>query len=98
MKKLAFQTSEEFDDYFKGENPEITNGIVAAIVEAMNYGKKSAQLFEIQFGDFDNVFEISISSKQWVPALENALRHYEKWGMSDEAIDCYLLLKDVKAW
>jgi hypothetical protein len=98
MKKLTFKTSEDFDDYFKGESPEITNGIVAAIVEAMTYGKKSAHLFEIHFGDFDNIFDISISSKQWLPALENALSHYEKWGMSDEAIDCYLLIKDVKAW
>lgn len=98
MKKLAFPTSEDFDDYFKGESPEITNGIVAAIVEAMKAGKKTAYLFEIQFGEFDNIFDISISSNQWVLALENALSHYEKWGMSDEAIDCYLLIKDVKAW
>ena len=46
MKKLTFKTSEDFDDYFKGESPDITNGIVASIVYAMQSGKKSANLLK----------------------------------------------------
>ena len=98
MKKLAFQSPDEFNEYFQGKNPELTNLIVNAIREAMSFNKKSAQLFEISFDGVDTIFDISLTKSQWVVALENCLSHYEEWSMGDDAIDTYLLIKDVKAW
>lgn len=98
MKKLAFESTEEFNEYFQGKSPELTNTIVQAIRTAMNSGKRTAQLFEISFEGIDTTFEISLTKGQWVVALENCLTHYEEWSMGDDAIDTYLLIKDVKAW
>ena len=98
MKKLAFQSTDEFNEYFQGKNPELTNLIVNAIREAMSFNKKTAHLFEISFDGVDTMFEISLTKNQWVTALENCLSHYEEWSMGDDAIDTYLLIKDVKAW
>jgi hypothetical protein len=44
----------------------------------------------------DTSFEISITTKEWITALENCLKHYEEWEMADDAIDTYLLLKELK--
>jgi hypothetical protein len=98
MKKLTFQSPDEFNEYFKGKSPELTNIIVSCIREAMLFNKKTAQLFEISFDGMDTVFEISLTKNQWVVALQNCLSHYEEWEMGDDAIDTYLLIKDVKAW
>jgi len=98
MKKLLFISTEEFSEYFKGKSPELTNAIVHAIREAFMFHKKSADVFQISFEENDNVFEISLPSKEWVTALENCLRHYEEWEMGDDAIDTYLLIKEIKLW
>lgn len=98
MKKLLFISTEEFSEYFKGKSPELTNSIVSGIRDAFMFQKKSANLFEISFEENDNVFEISLPSKQWVTALENCLKHYEEWEMDDDAIDTYLLIKEIKLW
>jgi hypothetical protein len=98
MKQLSFRTPDEFSEFFKAKNPELTNTISNAIREAMSFNKKTAQLFEISFEGVDTVFEISLTKNQWVVALENCLSHYEEWQMGDDAIDTYLLIKDVKAW
>jgi hypothetical protein len=45
----------------------------------------------------DTSFEISLTSKEWLTALENCLKHYSEWEMSDEAIDTYLLIKKLKS-
>jgi hypothetical protein len=42
-------------------------------------------------------FEISLSKREWITALENCLKHYSEWEMGDEAIDTYLLIKELKA-
>ena len=44
----------------------------------------------------DTTFEISLTSKEWITALENCLKHYSEWEMGDEAIDTYLLIKELK--
>jgi hypothetical protein len=98
MKKLQFDTPDDFQKYFRGKSPELTGAIVDAIREAMQFQKKTADLFEICFDESDTVFEISLPKKQWITALENCLKHYEEWEMGDDALDTYLLLKDVKAW
>lgn len=98
MKKLVFTSTEEFSEYFKGKSPELTNAIVHAIREAFMFHKKTANLFEISFEENDTLFEISLPHKQWISALENCLKHYEEWEMNDDAIDTYLLIKEIKLW
>ena len=67
------------------------------IEDAMSRKKKTALLFEIEMDGMDTAFEISLTSKEWITALENCLRHYEEWEMGDEAIDTYLLIKQLKS-
>lgn len=98
MKKLDFNTPADFQSYFQDKSPELTGVIVQAIADAMQFQKRTADLFEICFDNSDTVFEISLPKKQWIVALENCLKHYEEWGMGDDALDTYLLIKDVKAW
>jgi hypothetical protein len=62
------------------------------------FHKKTANLFEITFDESDSVFEISLSHKEWIIALENCLSHYEEWEMGDDAIDTFLLIKEIKTW
>jgi hypothetical protein len=44
----------------------------------------------------ESAFEISITKKEWIIALENCLKHYEEWEHSDDAIDTFLLIKTLK--
>jgi len=74
----------------------MTNNIQQGIKEAFDNKKKTAMLFEIQIEGLENSFEISLPIKEWIVALENCLKHYEEWEMSDEAIDTYLLIKELK--
>lgn len=98
MKQLHFDTPEEFNKFFKKRNTEVTDSIVEAIKESMQYQKKSAMLFEISFGDEDTLFEISLPKNQWVTALESCLEHYEELELGDQALDTWITLRDVKAW
>jgi hypothetical protein len=63
--------------------------------EALEKKKKTAILFEREMEGMENVFEISLSSKEWGIALENCLRHYQEWEMADDAIDTWQLLQKI---
>lgn len=98
MKQLEFKSPEEFSEFFKGKSPEVTEIIVQAIREALQYQKRVANLFQITFDGSDSVFEISLPKKEWKVALDNCLKHYHEWEMADEAIDTWQLLEQTKAW
>lgn len=98
MKQLHFDSSYAFAEFFKEKSPEVTNMIVHAIREAVQFQKKTAKLFEMTIETEDSVFEISLPRNQWIVALENCLSHYEEWGMSDDAIDTWQLIQQVKEW
>ena len=97
MRKLQIESLEELENIFREKSVDMTNNIREGIEEAINKKKKTALLFEIEMDGMDTAFEISLTSKEWITALENCLRHYEEWEMGDEAIDTYLLLKELKA-
>jgi hypothetical protein len=97
MKKIQVDSLSDLDRFFKEKTVEMTNAIRDSIQEAVQKKKKTAQLFEIEVDGVDNTFEITISSKEFSTALENCLRHYEEWEMGDDALDTYLLLKQVKS-
>ncbi len=96
MRKLHIESVQELQDLFKHKSVDMTNNIKESIQEAVAAKKKTARLFEIQVEGMDSSFEISITTKEWLTALENCLKHYEEWGMGDDAIDTYLLIKQLK--
>ncbi len=96
MRKLQIESLEELESVFKEKTVDMTTNIRDSIQEAINNKKKTALLFEIEVDGMDTSFEISITTKEWMTALENCLKHYEEWGMSDEAIDTWQLIQKVK--
>jgi hypothetical protein len=98
MKQLHFDSPYAFAEFFKEKSPEVTNMIVHAIRESIEFQKKTAKLFEMTIGNEDSVFELSLPRKEWVTVLENCLKHYEEWEMSDDAIDTWQLIQQVKEW
>jgi hypothetical protein len=96
MRKLEIEDLQELEQIFREKSVDMTNNIREGIEEAMKSGKKTALLFEIEMEGIDTSFEISLTSKEWIIALENCLKHYEEWEMSDEAIDTFLLIKELK--
>ena len=96
MRKLQIESLEEIESIFREKTLDMTTNIRDSIQEAINKKKKTALLFEIEMDGMDTSFEISLTSKEWITALENCLKHYEEWEMGDEAIDTYLLIKELK--
>lgn len=96
MRKLQIESLDELENIFREKSVDMTNNIREGIEDAMNRKKKTALLFEIEMEGMDTCFEISLTSKEWVTALENCLRHYEEWEMGDDALDTYLLIKQLK--
>jgi len=96
MKRLEIDSLEELEAMFKERSVEMTDAIRESIQEAYDSKKRTALLFEIQIEGVENAFEISITRKEWIIALENCLRHYEEWEHGDDALDTYLLIKKLK--
>ena len=96
MKKLKIDSLEELENIFREKSEDMTTAIRDSIQEALEKKKKTAVLFEIEIEGMENVFEISLSSKEWSIALENCLRHYQEWEMADDAIDTWQLIQKIK--
>ena len=97
MEKFEFKDKEEFIEFLSDKTPKMTVLIFNAINQAIKSKKKSADLFEVSFETGDTCFEISLPKSQWETALTSCLKHFEDFEMSDDAIDAYLLLKELKA-
>jgi hypothetical protein len=97
MKKLQIESMQDLETIFKERSVEMTTNIRDSIQEAIKKKKKTALIFEIEVEGLDSSFEVSLTHKEWISALENCLKHYEEWEMGDDAIDTYLLLKELKA-
>ena len=98
MKVYNFEHPEQFEKLFSGNSKEVTDAMVSGIIEAFQYHKEVAPLFYISFGDQDIAYEINLPKSQWVSALQKCLDLYHEWGNSDEAIDSYLIQKEIKKW
>ena len=97
MKKLQIESMQDLETIFKERSVEMTTNIRDSIQEALKKKKKTALIFEIEVEGLESSFEVSLTHKEWISALENCLKHYEEWEMGDDAIDTYLLLKELKA-
>ena len=98
MKKLHFQTPEDFENVFRSQSIELTDSIVESIEEAMQSNKRSAYIFLISFEDTDIEYEINLGASQWVKALSKCLEHYHKAHLHDKAIDTWKLQEAAKVW
>ena len=98
MKKLHFETTEQFEVLFKSKTKEVTDAIVESIENAMSSSKKTALIFEITFEEAELMYESSLPASQWANALEKCLEHYHELGLPDEQIDTWKLLEAAKVW
>jgi hypothetical protein len=98
MKKLHFESTEQFVTLFQSKRKDVTDSIVESIEQAMSNCKKTALLFEITFEDAELMYEISLPASQWPSALEKCLEHYHELGLSNEQIDTWKLLEAAKVW
>jgi len=98
MKAYNFEHPEEFEKLFKGNNREITDHMVSGIIEAFQKNKDSAPLFSISFADQEIAYDIILPKAEWSTALKKCLDLYHKWGCTDDAIDTYLIKKEIDKW
>lgn len=98
MKILHFNTIEEFNDMFENKTPEITDGMVSSISEALKFQKGTAKLYSITIGDEEYSYEVTLPKSQWETALDACIAKYTEWEANDAAIDTYLLKKEVIKW
>lgn len=96
MKKIKVESIEHFGELFKEKTIEMTDVIKNSIQEAQRSKRKTANLFEVEIDGVDTVLGITLNKSQWIDALETCLKHYEEWEHSDDAIDTYLLIKELK--
>jgi hypothetical protein len=96
MRKIKVESVEHFGELFKEKTIEMTNTIKESIQEAISQKKRTANLFEVEIDGIETVMGISLGKNQWIDALETCLKHYEEWQCSDDAIDTYLLIKELK--
>lgn len=95
MKQFFFEHPEEFEQFFKGRNLQISDAIVEGIKVAVKQKKRNADLFEVGFEGDDNIFEIGLPLSEWPVALNSCLTYYEEAERFDDAIDTFQLLKEV---
>lgn len=94
--KLHFENTADFEGLFKRKDLEVTRQIVKGVQTAITNRTKSAKLFEISFSNVEEMYEITLPSSQWEPALTSCLDHLHKVGLADEQIDCWKLLEIAK--
>ena len=96
MVRLHFDTADEFEGLFKQKSRKVTDAMVLGIEKAMLENKKSADIFQITFGEEEVAFDISIVRSEWKHALQSCLDHLHHENLTDEQIDCWKLLELVK--
>lgn len=96
MKKLHFNSAEDFQGAFEKKAKHLTDAIVQGIQDAIAAKRRTAHIFEISFDSSDVAFEISLPSSQWKNALEKCLEHYHELELVDEQIDTWKILESVK--
>ena len=97
MKRFTFDEVTDFDTFFSGNNPEVTDAIVSGIQEAIEESKDSADCFELGFHEEDDFFVISLPKSEWNQALSACMKKYEDAEKYNDVIDTYNLLKTIKS-
>ena len=98
MKKLYFESSEDFEKFFSKRSKDYTDLIVEQIEKSMLENKKHAFICQIVFSTEKTAFEISIPAPEFVVALESCLDFYHENENADEAIECWKLLECAKVY
>ena len=96
---LNFPTEQDFKNVLvKDKTKEVTDCIVQGISEAMQKGKRSADIFTVFIEDTGVEYEISLPSKAWVNTLQECLDTYYEMDLPDDQIDCWKLMEAAKVW
>ena len=98
MRKIHFESTDDFQHLFSKKNKEVCDSIVSGIEKAMQDNKKTAELFQLSFDNHEDAYEITLTQASWEVSLEECLAFYHKNDLSDEAIDTWKLLEAVKVW
>lgn len=93
MKRFTFDEVTEFDTFFSGDNPEITDAIIEGIGKAIEEGLEEAELFELGFDEEDDFYTVSLEKGEWPQALNACMNKYEDSERYDDVLDAYELLK-----
>lgn len=93
MKRFTFDEVTEFDTFFSGDNPEITDAIIEGIGKAIEEGLEEAELFELGFDEEDDFYTVSLEKGEWPQALSACMSKYEDSERYDDVLDAYELLK-----
>jgi hypothetical protein len=96
MRKLKFESTQEFEQYFKVNSYEATAAIASAIEEAITHRKNTALLFECTFTGAELAYEISLPKVEWVGALDSCLNYFHEFNHVDQAIDTWKLREAAK--
>ena len=96
MKKLNFNTTEEFEQLFDKKNEAVTDAIVQSIEQAIMERKSTAKVFSITFADYDMCYEISLPKAEWIASLDSCLNYYHEYNCVDKAIDTWKLREAAK--
>ena len=98
MKVFKFNTTDEFETLFTNSDKKVTDAVVEAIEEALEEKKEKADLFRISFKEADFDYEITLPKSEWKTALQGCLNHYEELELTDECIDTWKLMEQVKTF
>jgi len=93
MRRFTFDQVTDFNDFFSGDNHEVTDAIVEGIKIALEDKKKTANCFELGFTEEDDFFEVELPLSEWPQALSACMSKYEDAEMYDQVIDTFELLK-----
>jgi hypothetical protein len=78
MVRLHFDTADEFEGLFKQKTRKVTDAMVLGIEKAMLENKKSADIFQITFGEEEVAFDISIV----IPITPPVFRDFHQYHLS----------------
>lgn len=98
MKTYTYSTIEEFEEAYQDSAvlAEHSREMVKAISEGFEKGTKEVEVFAIDIEHLNEFYVVKSKASEWEFALESCLRHLEKVGAVDDAIDTYELIKKIK--
>jgi hypothetical protein len=95
MLELAFKSLLDMQDYFNSKEGKIFihKKLYEFISSNAKSDKKTIHAFNIYIEDHDVEFDVTLPKSEWGNILNRCFNVFEEFDMSDETIDCYLLIK-----
>lgn len=95
MIELTFGSLVEMQEYFESDEGRLNihKKMFSIISQAVTDNKKTLKAFSVYIEDLQGYVDISVPKSTWYNIIQSCLRVFEEFELSDEAIDCYLILK-----